>query len=301
MWSYTYTDELYHYGRKGMKWYQNIFTKGKNRKGRSSGDSDNDSDEEKRSGGSRSSGSGKKSVRDMSDEELVKAINRARMEDTYHALRPEQESAAKKFVKSFAKEAIAPAAIHSGKRFLEGLWDKYSDTALKRMFPEEADPMKKLKKEYDLKKLKKDIKDLDKPEKENWENMLKKQQYEKNAKNTEYDDVKAKWDKERIQKDYDDWKRQNEKPDDSDDNRKPPSSSSSTSSNKEPEVEIIGEGKSRHSWDDDNGPTIDADFVSADNVSAGKSWLPSVINESVSSSNSSAGETFVKGLLELYD
>jgi len=27
MWEYNYPDELYHYGRKGMKWYQNIFTK----------------------------------------------------------------------------------------------------------------------------------------------------------------------------------------------------------------------------------------------------------------------------------
>lgn len=29
MWQYNHTDELYHYGRKGMRWYQNIFTKGK--------------------------------------------------------------------------------------------------------------------------------------------------------------------------------------------------------------------------------------------------------------------------------
>ena len=32
MWEYTYTDELYHYGRKGMKWGQHIFAKAHARK-----------------------------------------------------------------------------------------------------------------------------------------------------------------------------------------------------------------------------------------------------------------------------
>ena len=40
-------NELYHYGRKGMKWYQNIFTKGKNAESSKKGKKDkSDSDEE---------------------------------------------------------------------------------------------------------------------------------------------------------------------------------------------------------------------------------------------------------------
>ena len=30
MWNYNYPDELYHYGRKGMRWYQHIFGKANN-------------------------------------------------------------------------------------------------------------------------------------------------------------------------------------------------------------------------------------------------------------------------------
>lgn len=213
MWSYTYTDELYHYGRKGMKWYQNIFTKGKNRKGRSSGDSDNASDEEKRSGGSRSSGSGKKSVRDMSDEELVKAINRARMEDTYHALRPEQVSLGKKFVRSLTNDVLAPAAISSGERFLKNALDKLGDKILKDQ-KEEIDPLKKLQREYDIKKLKNDIANIGKPkdiEAKSWEDMIKKQTYEKNKRNQEHDDLYMKLKTEKLRKEYEDWKNQNGK------------------------------------------------------------------------------------------
>ena len=105
-------NELYHYGRKGMKWYQNIFSKdkssGSSGKSKKAGDSD---DDDGSSGGkqsrsnSDSGGSAKskpKSVKDMSDEELNAAIKRLESEQRYNKLmkdmNPEKEHKAKEFV-----------------------------------------------------------------------------------------------------------------------------------------------------------------------------------------------------------
>lgn len=76
------TDELYHYGRKGMKWYQNIFSKDKSgSSGKKSGDSDDSEGGNKAKPTSVSSA--KKAVKDMSDEELNSAIKRLELEKRY--------------------------------------------------------------------------------------------------------------------------------------------------------------------------------------------------------------------------
>ena len=96
------TDELYHYGRKGMKWYQNIFSKDKSgSSGKKSGDSD-DSEGGKKAGSSSKPSSSKKTVKDMSDEELNMAIKRLEMEKRYSDLvksaTPQEKNKAKEFV-----------------------------------------------------------------------------------------------------------------------------------------------------------------------------------------------------------
>ena len=76
------TDELYHYGRKGMKWYQNIFSKDKSgSSSQKSGDSDDSEGGAKAKSGS--SSSKPKSVKDMSDAELNEAIKRLELEKRY--------------------------------------------------------------------------------------------------------------------------------------------------------------------------------------------------------------------------
>lgn len=93
-------NELYHYGRKGMKWYQNIFSKDKTGDSqKKSGDFDDSEGGAKAKSGSSSS---KKTVKDMSDEELNVAIKRLEMEKRYSDLvksaTPQEKNKAKEFV-----------------------------------------------------------------------------------------------------------------------------------------------------------------------------------------------------------
>lgn len=97
-------NELYHYGRKGMKWYQNIFTKDKTGdSSKKTGDSDDsEGDKKAGSGSSSSSSSSKKTIKDMTDEELNVAIKRLEMEKRYSDLvksaTPQEKNKAKEFV-----------------------------------------------------------------------------------------------------------------------------------------------------------------------------------------------------------
>lgn len=90
----------------------------------------------------------KKSPSDMTDEELRKAIVRAQMEDQYKALRPDEEDKAKAAVKKVVDQAIVPAAMNSGKRFIENALNKAADKVLKDRVPE--DELTKLTKEYNI-------------------------------------------------------------------------------------------------------------------------------------------------------
>ena len=61
----------------------------------------------------------KKSVKDMSDAELQKAINRINLEQQYSRLNPKQVSKGKKFVDSIGKDVLAPAAKSVGRKLAE--------------------------------------------------------------------------------------------------------------------------------------------------------------------------------------
>lgn len=61
----------------------------------------------------------KQSVKDMSDEELRRVVNRMMLEQQYSKLRPEQVSTGKKFVDKVMKDVVAPTAVEVGKQVLK--------------------------------------------------------------------------------------------------------------------------------------------------------------------------------------
>ena len=122
-----YNDELYHTGRKGMKWGQHIY-------GRLYKRSDGSLTElgrkrarayasqyRKLTGhkGSQSQSDDKttkvkttkeKSVSEMSDSELQSRIDRLRLEQRYNELKPKQISSGKKFIETVFKPAASEAS-----------------------------------------------------------------------------------------------------------------------------------------------------------------------------------------------
>lgn len=151
MWTYNYSTELTHHGIKGQKWgvrrtkaqlgYKiNKFKRKWNRKAAFK--------KLKKAEAAKAKMQPKKSVKDMTDEELDAAIARAKKEDTYRALRPEQVSKGKKFVNSLVNEAIKPALVNAGKKYVNDLFDKAVKDVLNKKYPKQVDEFEKLKKEY---------------------------------------------------------------------------------------------------------------------------------------------------------
>ena len=177
----------------------------------------------------------KKTMNEMSDDELMTAINRKRLEQQYAQLNPAKVSKGKQFMESLTYEVVLPAAKSAGKNWVEkklkdslGLNDKEDSlNALKKEvermnlnkhlmdIKKEADPeIVKLKKEYERKQLEKNIKDLDKSDddyktlqktvqRKTLERQLKKIEEEEQA---EFD-----IDKELDQLSFDDYKKERKK------------------------------------------------------------------------------------------
>lgn len=125
---YERPGELYHYGRRGMKWYQNIFTKDKAKSGqnkRKSRAKQNDDLNRPKP----------KSYKDMSDDELRKSTDRLNLEANYLNAKsrvnpnPEQSQKRDSFAKRFVKEALGPAIISAGKTQIE----KYLNTEISKL------------------------------------------------------------------------------------------------------------------------------------------------------------------------
>ena len=174
--SFISEDELYHWGIKGMKWgirrYQNadgsLTAAGRKRY--------LDKDGNLNAAGKKKFGNSvktkaeteaetpkRKSAKDMTDEELAKAVNRARQEAEYNRLRPEPETepknaSTKAFMKKLVNEVAVPALINSGKNALQKALDKQVNELLK----DKVDPDSKeaLQKTYDKLKLQSDIEKL---------------------------------------------------------------------------------------------------------------------------------------------
>lgn len=134
---YHYDDELYHYGRKGMKWGQNIFgkvTATAGRAGRFIGNkiktSARDAMNTYRHKWDRKKfqkdldALRKKPLKDLTDEELKTRIDRLTKEkqamDLQKSLSEGQKkvSAGKKFLSKFANDAITPALVNAGRNVM---------------------------------------------------------------------------------------------------------------------------------------------------------------------------------------
>lgn len=110
MWVYdSNTNELYHYGRKGMKWGQRIFGRNKS--------SDDHADYKK--------AHDKKSVRSMSDAELRSRNNRLQMERQYKQM-TEKKGIGKRVVTGL----IATAGTITAAR---GAYTVYKDIGVKAL------------------------------------------------------------------------------------------------------------------------------------------------------------------------
>lgn len=130
MWVYdSNTDELYHYGRKGMKWGQNIFGKVKTAAGNARAKI-----AEKRAANRKAKAAEalrKKPISKLTEEELKERIVRAGkekqlfdIERSMSSLEPERVSTGKKLISKFFNEAVIPAAVNAGKAKLTDMFQK---------------------------------------------------------------------------------------------------------------------------------------------------------------------------------
>lgn len=166
--------ELYHHGIKGMKWgrrrYQNedgsLTAAGKKRYSEGGGvfsrwKKDREAQAKAKADAEARRPQTKKSVKDMTDEELATAIRRSQMEQQYRQLNPEQVSAGKAFVNKFVSDAIVPAAVNAGRNFLEKSLNKFTG----KMLGDNAvvDELSELKREFDILDYKNKISKLKNP------------------------------------------------------------------------------------------------------------------------------------------
>ena len=83
----------------------------------------------------------KKSVKEMSDEELNAAINRMRLEQTYVSLSPQKVSMGKKIAKTILNDVVVPAATDVGRQMVKTALTRAGNKTLEEIFKDfsEAD------------------------------------------------------------------------------------------------------------------------------------------------------------------
>lgn len=131
----------------------------------------------------------KKSIKDMTDDELNAAINRARLEDTYRQLRPAVEK--HPIMKKVLNEVVAPAALSSGRKFLESTLSRVAENTFKtKVDPNSLEALRKTKEKLQLKneieKLKNNKTDNDM----SWDDKKKKAEYDRMMADKELDDMR---------------------------------------------------------------------------------------------------------------
>ena len=100
-----------------------------------------------------SSAGHKKSVKEMTDNELASAIKRAELEKRYRELNPKQVSVGERFL----KEAVLPAATQAGKNLIQ---DTLTKKGKEFLGLKDGDSLEALKKEVDKLRVQKEYKDL---------------------------------------------------------------------------------------------------------------------------------------------
>ena len=119
-------NELYHHGVKGMKWGVKKTpvrsSSGNPRKRKSNTLSLFKKKKTTRNSSvAKSSPEQTKSVKDMSDDELQRKIDRARLEQKYLELNPETVSRGRRIAKSVKDDMIVPAAVDIGKQVAKSI------------------------------------------------------------------------------------------------------------------------------------------------------------------------------------
>lgn len=163
-----YPDELYHYGRKGMKWGQHIF--GKERSSGTKRKKKSENVENRFVSGVKSAASKvsaaraktkedkrvqklkKKKISDMTDDELAEytdRMNRERMaanaRNTVTQANPQHVSKGQAFITSLGRDVLAPAAKNVGRQYIE----KVLRDQLGLNNTGNSDPLKALRDEVD--------------------------------------------------------------------------------------------------------------------------------------------------------
>ena len=237
-----YPDELYHYGRKGMKWGQHIFGKerssGTRKRKKSSEDVENRFVSGVKSVAGKVSASRakakedkrvqtlkKKKISDMTDDELAEYTDRMNRERTdsldkqqASQLNPQKVSKGQAFLTSLGRDVIAPTAKNVGRQYLE----KVLKDQLGLNSSGNSDPLKKLREEADRLGLEDRIADLNEKAKKRGTkdplDDLRREAEEANLKNRKDRDEQAVRDRQK--------KRDEEAADEAADNYEPPRSSS---------------------------------------------------------------------------
>lgn len=142
-----------HYGRKGMKWGQNIFTKGKSTSSKKKKPTTQVSTAPKPNKPKTTSSLApvkkeapkKKSIKEMTNQELREANERIRLEQEYRRLNPERVSAGKKFKDSLVNDVLLPSARDSAKNILTQQMTKRGSRFVDDIFKAMAEEKKRSK------------------------------------------------------------------------------------------------------------------------------------------------------------
>ena len=136
-------NELMHYGVPGMKWGVRRTPAQLGRKKTSSSKSLFGKKKPKPKAKSESSkketAPKKKSVKEMSDEELNAAISRLQLEQRYKELSPQKVSMGKKIAKTILNDVVVPAATDVGRQMVKSTLARAGNKTLSEVFKDFSD------------------------------------------------------------------------------------------------------------------------------------------------------------------
>lgn len=138
-------NELMHYGVPGMKWGVKRTPAQLGRKKTSSSKSLFEKKKSKPKPKAKSESSKKetapkkKSVKEMSDEELNAAISRLQLEQRYKELSPQKVSMGKKIAKTILNDVVVPAATDVGRQMVKSTLARAGNKTLGEVFKDFSD------------------------------------------------------------------------------------------------------------------------------------------------------------------